>query len=69
MCYDKRKECVKTTETNKSLDNNEQIVCNLLPPSFYNIFVVLYGDVLNPIFRITLMIFVKGLPKDSCDGL
>ena len=27
------------------------------------------GDVMNPIFHIILMIFVKGLPMDFCDGL
>ena len=29
----------------------------------------MYGDVVNPIFFITLMVFVKTLPRDLCDGL
>ena len=31
--------------------------------------VVISGDVMNPIFGITLMIFVKGLPGYFFDGL
>ena len=41
----------------------------MVAPIFYCVIVVLYGDVLNSIFRITLMIFVKYLPRVLCDGL
>ena len=36
---------------------------------FSGVIVVLSGDVVNPIFFITLMIFVKVLPRYLCDGL
>ena len=30
---------------------------------------IMSGDVMNPILRITVMIFVKVLPRYFCDGL
>ena len=38
-------------------------------PIFSGTIVVLSGDAVNPIFHITLMIFVKDLPIYLCDGL
>ena len=37
--------------------------------SFYGVIVVLSGDVVNSIFRITLIIFFKDLPDDLWDVL
>ena len=39
----------------------------MVAPTFYDVIIVLSGDVVNPIFHITLMIFVKGLPRDFSD--
>ena len=64
-----------TIDLNKPLNTHYQMVgisgatCSLVVPSFSVVFVVLSGDVVNPIFRITLMIFFHGLPMDSYDGL
>ena len=41
----------------------------MVAPSFSGLIVVLSGDAVNPIFCITLMIFVKKLPMDLRDGL
>ena len=41
----------------------------MVAPSFYGVIVVLSGDVVNSIFPITLMVFVKSLPINSRDGL
>ena len=41
----------------------------MVDPRFFGVILVLYGDVVNPIFRITLMIFLKGLPRYLWDGL
>ena len=38
-------------------------------PSVSGVIAVLAGDVVNPIFYMTLMIFVKNLPRDLCDVL
>ena len=38
-------------------------------PRFYGVIVVISGDVVNSIFYITMMIFVKDLSRDLCDGL
>ena len=37
-------------------------------PKFSGVSVVLSGDGVNQIFHIIIMIFFKGLPKDSYDG-
>ena len=39
----------------------------MVAPHFYGTIVVLSGDVMNSIFRVTLMNFVNGLPMDLCD--
>ena len=44
-------------------------IFSLLDPSFSGVILVMSGDVVNPIFLITMMIFVNGLPRDLCDGL
>ena len=60
---------------NKPVDNHRQIVGNsvsilsMFVPSFSGVIVVMSSDVVNPTFRITLMIFFKTLPRDLCDGL
>ena len=41
----------------------------MVSPRFYGVIVVLYGDIVNSIFRVTLMIFVNGLSRDYCDRL
>ena len=41
----------------------------MVEPIFSGVIVFLSGDVVNPIFRITLIIFVNGLPIYLCDGL
>ena len=70
MCYDNQNECVLTIEMNGPLEIHEQIVgnewsiCSMVAPSFYGVIVVLSGDVVNSIFRITLIIFVKALPRN-----
>ena len=62
-------------EFNKPSDTYEQIVGNswsifsMVDWIFSGVIVVLFVDVINPIFCITLMIFVKVLPMDFCDGL
>ena len=59
----------------KPLKTHNQIVEDLLEmfsmvyKIFYGVFVVLSGDVMNLIFCITLMIFVKGLQRYTGDGL
>ena len=39
----------------------------MVDPIFYGVIVVISGDVVNSIFCITLMIFVKDSPNDSFD--
>ena len=41
----------------------------MVTPIFFGVVVFLSGDVVNIIFYITLMKFVKVLLSDSCDGL
>ena len=41
----------------------------MFAPTFSGVLVVLSGDVVNKIFCIDLVTFVKGFPRDSCDGL
>ena len=41
----------------------------MVAQSFSGVLIVMYGDVVNPISSINLMIFVKVLPRDSWDGL
>ena len=75
MCSGNKHECVLTIEINKPLETYEHIVGNswaifpMVSPNFYVVIVVMSGDVVNPIFCITLVIFVEVLPKDSCYGL
>ena len=56
-------------ETNDQIFGNSWAICLMVAPNFYGVIVVLYGDVLNSIFPITLIIFVKYLLRNSCDGL
>ena len=64
-----------TMELKGPLEDHEHIVgnswdiCSVVFPSFYGVIVVLSGDVVNSLFCITLIIFVKDLPRNSCDGL
>ena len=73
MCPDNINFCVLTIDLNKPLDIHEQMVgrscCSMFAPSSSGVIVVLSGDVVNPIFCTTLMIFVEVLPMDFCDGL
>ena len=68
-----RHECVLKIYLNKPLETHDQMVgiscCSMVTPRFSVVLVVLYGDVVNPIFCITLIIFVKVLPRYLCDGL
>ena len=41
----------------------------MVAPMFSGVLVVMYDDVVNPVFCITLMIFVKVLPRYFYDGL
>ena len=41
----------------------------MVSQSFSGVIIVLSSDVVNSIFCISLMIFVKVLPRDLCDGL
>ena len=60
---------------NKLLDTHEQIVGNswaifsMVAAIFYGVIVVLYGDVVSSIFRITMIILVKDLLRYLCDVL
>ena len=71
----KKNEFTQTIEMNKLFDTHEPIVGNswyifsMVARIFSSVIVVLSGHVVNPIFCITLMIFVKGLPRDYCYGL
>ena len=62
-------------DLNKTLETHERIVgksldiFSMVEPSFYDVIVVISSDVVNSIFRITLIIFFKCLPMDLCDGL
>ena len=38
----------------------------MVAPIFSSVILLLSGDVVDPIFFITLMIFFKGLTRDSC---
>ena len=64
-----------TIQLNKPLETHEHIVGNsreifsMVVPKFYGVIVMIYGDVVNSIFCITLIVFVKYLPRDFCDGL
>ena len=74
-CPENRNFCVMIMELNKTLETNEHIVgnswdiCSMVAPMFYVGIVVLYGDVVNSIFHIIPIIFVKGFPKDLFDVL
>ena len=73
MCPENRNVCVLTIDLNQPLETHDQMVgrlCYLIvAPIFSGVLVVLYSDLVNPIFRITLMIFFEVLPRDLCDGL
>ena len=66
MCPENRNECVLTIETKKPFETHGQIAGNswviysMVSPIFYGAIVILSGDVMNPIFLITLMIFGNG---------
>ena len=67
--------CYLTRKITKMLKTHEQIVENswatypMSATRFSGLILVLSGDVLNPIFCITMIIFVKNLQMDLCDGL
>ena len=42
---------------------------SMVTPIFSGVIVIMSGDLVNPIFSITLMIFLKGLPRYLCFGL
>ena len=56
-----------TIELDKPLESHAQMlgislaIFSMVSSVFSGVVVVLYGDVMNPIFRITMMIFVKAL--------
>ena len=52
-----------------ALDTHEQIVGSLWDFCSLGVVAVISGDVVNSILRITLILFVKYLPRDSFDGL
>ena len=41
----------------------------MVAPRFSGVLIVLSADEANPMFCITMIIFVGGLPRDFCDGL
>ena len=65
--------CVLKIELKKTLETHEQMLgrscCPMISLIFSVVLVVLYGDVVSPIFFITLMTFFEYLPSDSCDVL
>ena len=75
MFYYDINECVLTIEINKPLDTHYQMVghswsiCSMVAPIFFGITVGMYGDIVNSIFCIPLMIFVNSLPRYLCDWL
>ena len=56
-------------ETHERIVGNSWAILSMVDPRFYVVIVMIYGDLVNSIFRITLIIFVKYLPRDSCYGL
>ena len=64
-----------TIKINKQLETHEKVVekswaiCSIVAPRFSGIIEVMYGDVVNTIFCITMMIFVKVLPRYPYDLL
>ena len=54
--------------TREQIVGNSLAIFSMVAPSFNGVNVVLSGDVVNSIFRTNLIIFVKDLPKYSCDG-
>ena len=67
MFSDSRHELFLIIEMTKLLENNEHIVgkswaiWSIIYPIFSVVIVVMSGDVVNPIFFITLMIFIEVL--------
>ena len=75
ICSDNRNFCVMIIYLNKPLDTHDCMVglswsiLSMFAPIFYGVLVVLSGGVVNPIFWISLMIFVEILPRYFCDVL
>ena len=75
MCSGNRHEYLLTIEMNKPFETHEHIfgnswdILSMVAPMFSGFIVVLSGYVVNQIFCITLIKFVKGLPRYSCDLL
>ena len=59
----------KPLVTHEQTTSNAWVVCLIVMPNFSDIIVVLSGDVSDTSFIIELVIFIKGLPRDMCDGL
>ena len=55
----------KLLKTQEQIFGNSWAIFSKVPPRFYDVIVVIYGDVVNSIFGITLILFVKYLPRDS----
>ena len=53
-------------ETNENIVGHSWAILSMVAPNVSGVILVLSGDVANPIFHINHMIFVKGLPRDSC---
>ena len=58
----------KPLYTHEQMVGRSLVIFSIDAANFSGLIVALYGDIVNPIFHITLMIFVKVLPRDSCDG-
>ena len=59
----------KPLENHEHIVGKSQAISSMVTPIFYDVIIVLSGDILNPIFCITPMIFVNGLPRYLCAGL
>ena len=75
MCYKNINGFVMEIEINKPLDTHEKIVgiswstWSIAATTFSGVIIMMSGELADPIFHTTLDIFVKGLQRDSCDGL
>ena len=56
-------------ETHKHIVGKSRPIFSMVAPSFSGVIVVIYGNVVYPIFYFTIMVFVKVLSRDSCDVL
>ena len=69
MCYDNRNDLFLKIEMIQQLETHEQSLGNLwyiysiVEPICFGVILILSGDVVNPISRITLVIFFEVLPS------